>query len=46
MRNEFGQEEGILGWVVTGLDAGYNSGAFDAGNVGEQVELLKRQKCY
>jgi len=35
----FGQEEGILGWVLTDLDAGYNSGAFNAGNVGEQVAI-------
>jgi len=38
-RNESGQEEGIHGWVLTGLDAGYNSGAFNAGNVGEQVAI-------
>lgn len=33
------QEEGISLWVVTDPNVGYNSGAFNAGNVAEQVTI-------
>jgi len=38
------QEEGISLWVVTDPNVGYNSGAFNAGNVGEQITI--EETCY